>query len=681
MRALWGLSVVGIDTDAGKTVVAASLLRAAHCAGIQAVALKAVQTGCAEDTKGRLCAPDVAVYRQSCPEAESRALVLLKDASSPHLAARLEGRNLSAAALAEDVRENMERVPGAFYVVEGAGGLLVPLNAEETMLDMFARLGLPALLVVPNRLGAVNHALLSVQALRARDIPIVGFVLSSPVPVDGSESAVRIRADNRAVISEMSGLACLAEFPFIADLNCSKSWERAADLAAPVLKVLAPDSVSLSLSQDPPGPLGPDALLRFDREHIWHPYTSALNPLQVREAVATQGARIALRNGVSLIDGMASWWCAIHGYNHPRLLEALHAQAKRMPHVMFGGLTHAPAVSLGQRLLHMAPSGLERVFFVDSGSVAVEVAIKMALQYQHARGKLNKSKLLTVRGGYHGDTLGAMSVCDPITGMHTLFAGVLAEQIFAPRPDCAFAAPYDPAPAEHFEVALAREAHKVAAVILEPVVQGAGGMWMYHPEYLRRVSALCREYDCLLILDEIATGFGRTGKLFACEWAGISPDIMCVGKALTGGVLTLAATLCSGEVAGGICSDGGVLMHGPTFMANPLACAVAGASLDILAEDSWRKQVKGMEAALMEGLAPCRALPGVADVRVLGAIGVLEMRRPVDVETLQDFFVRKHGVWIRPFGRNIYIMPPYVIGKEDLARLMRAMYEGAARAH
>jgi adenosylmethionine-8-amino-7-oxononanoate aminotransferase len=429
----------------------------------------------------------------------------------------------------------------------------------------------------------------------------------------------------------------------------------------------------------PANALDPAALLAFDREHIWHPYTSALHPLTAYEVIATSGCRIHLRGGRSLVDGMASWWCAIHGYNHPRLLEALRLQAETMPHVMFGGLTHAPAVSLAQRLLQMAPPSLEQVFFADSGSVAVEVAMKMALQYQRAGGKPGKSAFLTVRGGYHGDTLGAMSVCDPETGMHSLFSGTLPVQHFAPRPACPFDAPAADVDCDDLERLFAEQAEHAAAFIIEPIVQGAGGMWMYHPRYLARAGELCREYDCLLILDEIATGFGRTGRLFACEWAEVEPDIMCVGKALTGGVMSLAATLTSKEVAEGISADGGVLMHGPTFMGNPLACAVALASLELLEEEDWKGRVRSMESQLRTGLSACRHLPGVADARALGAIGVLEMEAPVDVERLQAFFIREHGVWIRPFGRLIYIMPPYVITPEELAMLLRAMREAVER--
>ncbi|WP_298067950.1 adenosylmethionine--8-amino-7-oxononanoate transaminase [uncultured Mailhella sp.] len=689
--------VTGTDTDAGKTTVTCGLLSALTRLGVHASAIKPVQTGCTPEG----LAPDVERY-QRCG-VSGRALQTFRAPCSPHLAAALEKRRLHAEELAAELRSATNG--DGITLVEGAGGLYVPLNEKEYLLDLLCAAGFPVLLVIGNRLGCLNHALLSLDALEKSGLSVAGMVLcrtSPPAAHDlgtTPETEDLILADNAARLQEEGrtrNVPLLADIPWdagLADWGNTDALDRLADrLETAARHLLAWDD---SLTEERRA-----ELLDFDRRHLWHPYTSALNPLENRLAVGAHGCRIRLGDGRELIDGMSSWWCKVHGYGNRHVINAMQRQCASLSHVMFGGLTHEPAVRLGQKLLSVLPAGLEHLFYADSGSVAVEVAMKMALQYAKATGHGERTRFVALRGAYHGDTLGAMSLCDPVTGMHGLFRGALPQQIFAERPACRFPGsslmhgerrthPQEFSLSDQdgetafaaMNATLRTHAHETAAVVVEPVVQGAGGMWFYHPGYLKKLRALCDELDVLLVADEIATGFGRTGRLFACEWAGITPDILCCGKALTGGMLTFSAVAATHRVAAGISNarcGGGAFMHGPTYMGNPLACATACASLDELLTFPWQSRVQRLEKWLTDGLSPCCGSPGVSDVRVLGAIGVIEMKHPIDVASWQTFFV-EHGVWIRPFGTTAYIMPPLTASESETEQLCAALCAAVER--
>jgi len=432
----------------------------------------------------------------------------------------------------------------------------------------------------------------------------------------------------------------------------------------------------------PTNPLTPDwnSLLDYDQKHIWHPYAKLPNLVPAIGVSKTQGSIITLSDGREVVDGMSSWWAALHGYNHPKIQKAMHEQIDTMPHIMFGGLTHEPAIELAKRLVNLSPAGLEKVFFVDSGSVAMEVAIKMAMQYWISLTRPGKNKLLTVKNGYHGDTFATMAICDPVNGMHSLFSELLPKHFFAPAPEMGFDIESDNTDIQALEAILKQHHNEIAAITIEPIVQGAGGMRFYRPDYLKQVRQLCNEYNVLLIADEIATGFGRTGKLFACEWADISPDILTLGKTLTGGHITLAATLATSKISETI-SQGqpGILAHGPTYMANPLACRAAMANIDVLLASPWQANIQRIQTHFEETLSPLKQQNGVADVRILGAIGVVELERE-DLGAMIQAAALEQGVWLRPFGKLIYTMPAYNIPQTQLNTLTSGLVKAVSQA-
>ncbi len=648
--------ITATNTDTGKTFVTASLLNAFLQKGADVVAIKPVQSGAVIDKKNNtIVSPDVLEFEKVCPTNNFPSRYALEFPSSPHYAAQKEGKKINIDEVISYCTIHMEQ--HEITLIEGAGGIFVPLykdeNEDVTFLDVMKQLAIPVILVCKNELGMINQTLLSIECLQNHGLDIAGLVINFTDPED------EIHASN------VKYLASRFSNPIITlpDYGTNSDTEKASQQFFPLVE-------SIQQTSSKPAAVKTDE--DFDREHIWHPYTSTTKPLKTYGVTKAEGHYIYLGDK-KLLDGMSSWWCAVHGYNNKELNTAVKKQLDSFSHVMFGGLTHAPAINLAKKILSLVPPNLSHIFYCDSGSVSVEVAMKMALQYQQNISP-EKNRILTVLGGYHGDTFGAMSVCDPENGMHFLFQQSLAKQIFAPRPSCRWGEPFDEACLESVRQIAEKHKGKIAAIIIEPLVQGAGGMWFYHENYLHFLRELSNELGTLLIFDEIATGFGRTGELFASNKANVSPDIMCIGKALTGGYMSFGATLASRKVADTISQNNRVFMHGPTFMANPLACATALKSIEILQASPWKERVANLEAWMKKHLAPCRQFPEVADVRVLGAIGVVELTCNVNVEIIQEFFV-ENGVWIRPFGKNIYIMPPFGITEKEASLLCSTIFD------
>ena len=668
-------TITGTDTDIGKTVVTAALLRALRQNGLLAQAIKIVQTG-VDVSLSQENVGDCQVYGQACQDLKQhdlppgKVMRSFRLAASPHLAAANDSKPIDLNELYLDLTNYISKTQADVFLLETAGGLFVPLNGQKDMLDLLKRLGCEVILCAQNKLGAINQALSASSAINAAGLKLTALILTEPHQPTNDPVEKIISLDNLDLLAKRlddnpwpgskDKKPFSIKLPYL-NLPTVRGWDEAAHILEPLVKRIIFK------------PLPKQSLIDLDQSLLWHPYTKANQPGPLYPVKTAFENKIILEDGRQLIDGMSSWWSAIHGYNHPKLVAAIQNQAAKLCHIMFGGFTHEPAINLGLRLIEHLPRGLAKIFFADSGSVAVEVAMKMALQYHQGLNQKERCHFLTPYGGYHGDTLGAMSVCDPINGMHQLFKDYLPKQFFMPRPNARFDQPFDPDSLNWAREILASHGSKIAAVIIEPIVQGAGGMWFYHPEYLKGLAKLAKEAGCLIIFDEIATGFGHTGRFFASEWADLCPDILCIGKGLTGGMLTLAATACREDVAVAISAQNQVFMHGPTFMANPLACAAALASLDIMDEMRWPTQVTNIAATMKDNLAPCAKLSSVADVRVLGDIGVVETKVNVKTDFLVPYFVN-HGVWIRPFNNLVYIMPPYISSTEDITFLCTTIY-------
>ncbi|MDR0351189.1 MAG: adenosylmethionine--8-amino-7-oxononanoate transaminase [Puniceicoccales bacterium] len=662
MRIEKPLFVTGTDTDVGKTIIASALFRQAIKQGLKVAILKPIQTGCNPND----FLSDTYLYHRAVSdlpnEYEIHCLEWFKTPCSPALAAKLEGRTIDLSNLISKIKEIGKK--NDLLIMEGAGGILVPIDTNgSTMLNLMMALSTQVLVVAKNRLGAINNALLSINELKRNGLTIAAVIMNQPK--FSAEDSQYILDDNINQISSLSGLKCIG-IPF---MKCLASKDIISPIDFESIGNLMIDIGLFKKSTETS-----KNIIAFDRKHLLHPYDSPKNPQPVEHLIYAQSCELHTADGKQLVDGISSWWTAIHGHNNRQLNDHLIDQINKFSHIMFGGFTHEPAVELGQRLLEIVPKNLQKIFYSDSGSVAVEVAMKITIQYWQSIGNQNKTKFFSLAGGYHGDTLWAMSVCDPIDGMHRPFEAILPKQIFLPKPTHGFGKTFDKEKEikkyEKFFVAYSQE---IAGMIFEPIAQCAGGFWFYAKEYLEIFRNLCTKYHVLLIADEIATGFGRTGQMFACNFARIQPDIMCLGKGLTGGALSLGVTLTTEKITDSI-GHGNPILHGPTFMANPLACSAGIASLSLLSKQDWHGQVLALQDQITIHLAQLKNLSGVKDQRVLGSIGVVEMDKPVDRERFTSFCLAK-GVWLRPVKNIIYLMPPYGLTKSQLAKILSTISE------
>lgn len=665
--------IYGANTDVGKTLVSAGLCRVAIDANRPVSYIKPVQTGLDKDATA---------IRQHCgdPSQDRLAVTTLfhyASPESPASAAKKEGGGVTDCELQLSLTQALLGSSASTNLIETAGGPLSPAPSGTPQADVYAHLGLPCILVGDPRLGGISATLCALEALANRRQDVSAVLFLGADGIDGNAAGLQEALEKLGRNTKVFSIPPPPPFP-----EPVRDWLQKPSVARQLEEVYKAIGSQCAGKQNPVSTkMSSEEYAAFDRDHMWHPYTSMANPNPAWAVRRAFGCEIELENGQRLTDGMSSWWCAIHGYNVPELNAAASRQLSKMSHVMFGGLTHRPAAELGALLVGCTPAGLERVFLCDSGSVSVEVAFKMVTQYWVMRGRPEKCRIATVRRGYHGDTFGAMAACDPDKGMHSMFRGMLSKFLFADAPRLAPSKPEEACRLgeisdgfESMKELLTAHAHEVSAVILEPIVQGAGGMRIYSPSYLIKLRKLCDELGILVIFDEIATGFGRTGRLFAAEHADVVPDIMCVGKALTGGYCTLAAVVTTDDVALGVSGNGSQpLMHGPTYMANPLACAIGVASLELLLSSHWQQRVSDIEKQLHRELEPLRDHPDVVDVRILGAIGAVELRKaPADPRAFQAKLVDL-GVWIRPFGELLYIMPPFVISSAELSKLTAAM--------